>query len=63
MRKQALGWKVDFAGADTLVSPLVADGPDPDIGKLKKPRLVSNVRINNCMDASRANANAARETG
>ncbi|GJN90170.1 hypothetical protein Rhopal_003169-T1 [Rhodotorula paludigena] len=38
-----LGWKVDFAGADTLVSPLVSDTPDPDIGKLKKPRLVSNV--------------------
>ncbi|GAA6027824.1 hypothetical protein JCM8097_001734 [Rhodosporidiobolus ruineniae] len=38
-----LGWKVDFAGADTLVEPLVSDTPDPDIGKLKKPRLVSKV--------------------
>ncbi|GAA6025685.1 hypothetical protein JCM10207_003827 [Rhodosporidiobolus poonsookiae] len=40
---EALGWKVDFAGADTLVAPLTSDGPDPDIGKLKKPRLVSKV--------------------
>ncbi|GAA5974470.1 hypothetical protein JCM11641_003235 [Rhodosporidiobolus odoratus] len=38
-----LGWDVDFAGADTLVEPLVGEGPDPDIGKLKKPRLVSKV--------------------
>ncbi|TNY17624.1 hypothetical protein DMC30DRAFT_429508 [Rhodotorula diobovata] len=39
-----LGWKVDFAGADTLVSSsLVSDKPDPDIGILKKPRLVSKV--------------------
>ncbi|GAA5890018.1 hypothetical protein JCM6882_009201 [Rhodosporidiobolus microsporus] len=40
---ESLGWKVDFAGADTLVEPLVSETPDPDIGKLKKPRLVSQV--------------------
>ncbi|GAA5832664.1 hypothetical protein JCM11251_001403 [Rhodosporidiobolus azoricus] len=38
-----LGWKVDFAGADTLVNSIVSDKPDPDIGRLKKPRLVSQV--------------------
>ncbi|GAA5849284.1 hypothetical protein JCM8547_006502 [Rhodosporidiobolus lusitaniae] len=40
---EGLGWKVDFAGADTLVDVLQTDKPDPDIGILKKPRLVSEV--------------------
>ncbi|GAA5862149.1 hypothetical protein JCM1840_001661 [Sporobolomyces johnsonii] len=40
---EGLGWKVDFAGADTLISPIVSSEEDPDIGKLKKPRLVSKV--------------------
>jgi arginase len=44
---ESLGWAVDFAGVDTVVSPLVgaSDKPDPDIGILKKPRLVSEVRL------------------
>ncbi|ORY65652.1 hypothetical protein BCR35DRAFT_308594 [Leucosporidium creatinivorum] len=41
---KALGYEVDFQGADTLAHALVSDGTaDPDIGKLKKPRLVSKV--------------------
>ena len=41
-----LGWKVDFVGADKLGESITAEngGSDPDIGKLKKPRLVSKVR-------------------
>lgn len=43
---QALGYEVDFKGADALSTSLVSDGtPDPDIGKLKKPRLVSKVNL------------------
>lgn len=44
---EALGWKVDFAGADKLSQSITAEGnngSDPDIGKLKQPRLVSQVR-------------------
>ncbi|POY75250.1 putative Arginase [Rhodotorula taiwanensis] len=43
---EALGWKVDFAGADNLSKSITAEhanGSDPDIGKLKQPRLVSQV--------------------
>ncbi|KAM0755607.1 Ureohydrolase [Meredithblackwellia eburnea MCA 4105] len=40
---ETLGWNVDFAGPESLGTSLVSDGPDPDIGKLKKPRLVSKV--------------------
>jgi len=43
--KQGLGWKVDFQGADKLTQSIHSDGSaDPDIGILKKPRLVSKVR-------------------
>uniref|UniRef100_A0A2R2JFW7 Arginase n=2 Tax=Glaciozyma antarctica TaxID=105987 RepID=ARGI_GLAA1 len=38
-----LGWTVDFAGADALAVSIVSDTPDPDIGRLKQPRLVSRV--------------------
>lgn len=41
---QALGWIVDFTERDTLATSIVADGPDPDIGILHQPRLVSRVR-------------------
>ncbi|GAA5920025.1 hypothetical protein JCM6882_001709 [Rhodosporidiobolus microsporus] len=39
-----LGWKVD--SADKLVEPPKDDKPDPDIGKLKKSRLVSEYNKN-----------------
>lgn len=43
---QGLGWKVDFQGADKLTQSVHSDGTeDPDIGVLKKPRLVSRVRL------------------
>lgn len=38
-----LGWEIDFPGPESLAVSIVADGHDPDIGKLKKPRLVSAV--------------------
>lgn len=40
---QSLGWEVDFRGKDDLQTALTSDAPDPDIGILKKPRLVSKV--------------------
>ncbi|GAA6059744.1 hypothetical protein JCM10212_001952 [Sporobolomyces blumeae] len=41
---ERLGWNVDFQGADKLTNSIISDGSaDPDIGKLKKPRLVSKV--------------------
>lgn len=40
---QSLGWQVDFNGKDDLSTALTSDLPDPDIGILKKPRLVSKV--------------------
>lgn len=40
---QGLGWKVDFAGAELLETSLISDAPDPNIGKLRQPRLVSKV--------------------
>jgi len=41
---QSLGWAVDFRGKDDLEVAITSDLPDPDIGILKKPRLVSKVR-------------------
>lgn len=40
---QALGYEIDFQNADAIGTALVSDEPDPDIGVLKKPRLVSKV--------------------
>ncbi|GAA5852263.1 hypothetical protein JCM3766R1_004919 [Sporobolomyces carnicolor] len=41
---EGLGWKVDFQGADKLTQSIHSNGAeDPDIGVLKKPRLVSKV--------------------
>ncbi|GAA5895822.1 arginase [Sporobolomyces salmoneus] len=41
---EGLGWKVDFQGADKLTQSIHSNGSDdPDIGILKKPRLVSKV--------------------
>lgn len=41
-----MGWEVDTSDIDSeaLMNSVVSDGPDPDIGMLKKPRLVSKVR-------------------
>lgn len=43
---QTLGWEVDFGGLDSLAPASFTLGEgveDPDIGMLKKPRLVSKV--------------------
>ncbi|KAK4055904.1 Arginase, catabolizes arginine to ornithine and urea [Microbotryomycetes sp. JL221] len=41
---QSLGWAVDFKNRDQLDQSITSDGDkDTDIGKLKKPRLVSRV--------------------
>ncbi|KDE05345.1 arginase [Microbotryum lychnidis-dioicae p1A1 Lamole] len=40
---KTLGYHVEFEGADSLATSLTSDQPDPDIGILKKPRLVSKV--------------------
>ncbi|KAL8286263.1 hypothetical protein RQP46_004751 [Phenoliferia psychrophenolica] len=40
---ETLGWAVDFAGPDSVGTSITSDAPDPDIGILKRPRLVSKV--------------------
>ncbi|SCZ87823.1 BZ3500_MvSof-1268-A1-R1_Chr2-3g05291 [Microbotryum saponariae] len=42
---KTLGYHVEFEGADSLATSLTSDQPDPDIGILKKPRLVSKVGV------------------
>ncbi|SGZ21381.1 BQ5605_C021g09361 [Microbotryum silenes-dioicae] len=44
---KTLGYHVEFEGADSLATSLTSDQPDPDIGILKKPRLVSKVGVEN----------------
>ncbi|SCV74934.1 BQ2448_7963 [Microbotryum intermedium] len=42
---KTLGYQVEFEGEDSLSTSLTSDQPDPDIGILRKPRLVSKVRF------------------
>lgn len=50
---QKLGWQVDQQGINDLENAITGNGtPDPDIGKLKKPRLVSKARARTLCSSS-----------